>query len=87
MPGTRRQIAKILPGQETSTRVVIIERPDGYFVTQPQRWYRNIIEGHQIWEGWIPTSARSSIFETVEMAEKEACIDYPWLLPASQNLN
>ena len=79
MPDNRGNIVKVLQGQDATRRVAIVRRPDGYYALRPERWYQTIWEGKIVTEGWAPTDARSGIFETADLAEKEAVFDFPWL--------
>ncbi len=81
MPHT---VAKILQSADQKRRVLIVKRDDGTYALIVQRRYRNVYEGQLIADGWasLPTSA--SIYQTVEIAEREATKQFPWLISSQE---
>jgi hypothetical protein len=77
-------IARILNSADGKRRILIVERADGNFGFVEQYWYRTMYEGKLVSEGWAVLDTPPSIFKTVEIAEREARVYYPWLA-ASQS--
>jgi hypothetical protein len=77
MPDNRGDAVKVLPGQDPLTRVVIVKRSDGHYAIRPEKW-QNFLEG-VIAPRWVPTSQASGIFENIELAERQAYMDFPWI--------
>jgi len=73
------EIAKIFNSADGKRRVLVLRRPDGNFNLRAEKWYRDLYEGKLIAEGWAPIPARTSIFATLEIAEREAKARYPWI--------
>jgi hypothetical protein len=73
------QIAKVLEGADRKRRVMIIERRDGAFELVVQKWRQTLCQGQSIAEGWASLPAHKSIYETVEIAEREARKQFQWL--------
>jgi hypothetical protein len=84
MPDNQGAPAKIIPGRENSIRITIVKRPDGHYAVRPERWHKSVFDGGTIAKGWVPLSRQSGIFETIELAEKQARVDYSSLLPAEK---
>jgi hypothetical protein len=76
----QRDIAKVLEGRSPPRRrVLIVKRRDGAFGLAVEKWRQNVFGGRVIAEGWAPFPSTSSVFETVEIAEREARAQFPWL--------
>jgi hypothetical protein len=83
MPDNRGDVVKVLPGQDPLTRVVIVKRSDGHYAIRPEKWQKRVFLEGVIAPRWVPRSQVSGIFESVELAERQAYIDYPWIRPLS----
>jgi hypothetical protein len=80
MPDNRGDIVKVLPSTDPNTRVVIVKRPDGYFAIRPEQWRARVHDANLgIAARWMPLNRVSGIFASVELAEKEALVEYPWI--------
>ena len=73
------KVVTTLAGIDNSRRILIVERDDGTFMLVEQKWYRNVYERRLIAEGWRSFGPGPSFFETVEIAEREAHAQFPWL--------
>ena len=73
------QVAKVLEGADRKRRVLIIERRDGAFELVAQKWRQTLYQGQSVAEGWASLPAHKSIYETVEIAEREARKQFRWL--------
>jgi hypothetical protein len=73
------EVAKILESRDQGRRVLIVARRDGAFGLVVQKWLRNVYQGRLIFEGWVALPAHTSIFESVEIAEREAREEFRWL--------
>jgi hypothetical protein len=61
-------------------RIVILERKDGCFSFALERWYPPYVEdGYDIHGYWAHLGAGASIYETAEIAEREARAQHKWL--------
>jgi len=77
--GLPPRVVKILQGADQKRRVLIVERDDGAYTLIVQRYYKNVYEGQLIADGWISVPAWISIYQTVEIAEREATEQFRWL--------
>ena len=77
--GLSPRVVKILQGADQKRRVLIVERDDGAYTLIVQRYYKNVYEGQLIADGWISVPAWISIYQTVEIAEREATEQFRWL--------
>ena len=84
MPDNQGIPAKIIQGRENSIRIAIVKRPDGYYAVRPERWHKRVFNQGTIAADWVPINRQSGIFETIELAEKQARIDYSELLPTEK---
>jgi hypothetical protein len=73
------RVAKTLNGTDGKRRILLVQRPDGFFGSVEQYCYQNTYEGELIAEGWRSLASDSSVFQTLEIAEREAKTRYPWL--------
>jgi hypothetical protein len=73
------EAAKILESRDQRRRVLIVARRDGTFGLVVQKWPRNVYQGRLVFEGWVSLPAHTSIFESVEIAEREAREEFRWL--------
>ena len=73
------RVAKTLNGADGKRRILLVQRADGFFRSVEQRWYQSIYEGELIAEGWRSLASDSSVFQSLEIAEREAKTRYPWL--------
>jgi hypothetical protein len=76
-----RKVIKTLNSTDGRRRILVVQRPDGYFGLVEQYWYEVVDDGRLITEGWASPHAPSSIFETLEIAEREAKVHYHWIAP------
>ena len=76
MPAT---VAKIFTRADGTRRVLLIRREDGNFGLVEQYWYQNAYEGQLVAKGWASLPSPPSIFETQEIAEREAKTLFPWI--------
>jgi hypothetical protein len=80
MPDNHGEPIKILSGDDSSRRVAIVRRPDGYYAIRPERWDEeaeycdDVLTG-----GWLPIEWESGVFESVALAERQASAEYRWL--------
>jgi hypothetical protein len=81
MPDNRGDCAKVLHGREKTIRVVIVRRPDGHYAIRPEQWRENLFYEGATTARWVPIRQVSGVFETIELAEKEARLDYADYLP------
>ena len=72
-------VARILESADRKRRVLIVKRDDGTFILDVQKWYRNVYEGRPIAEGWASLPTHKSIYESIEIAEREARAQFRWL--------
>ena len=79
---SRPTVAKILESADQRQRVLIVARRDGGFALVAQKWRRNVYEGRVVAEGWVSLPASISIYETIEIAEREARAQFRWLFEA-----
>jgi hypothetical protein len=86
MPDNQGIPAKIIRGRENSIRIAIVKRPDGYYAVRPERWHKRVFNQGTIAADWVPINRQSGIFETIELAEKQARIDYSELLPTEKKI-
>jgi len=70
---------KTLYSEDRARRVLIVERADGHYSLQVQKHYQNIFEGAVVARGWQCLPDGPSVFQTVEIAEREAKTRFPWL--------
>jgi hypothetical protein len=75
----RRTLAKILESADHTRRVLIVTRNDATFALVVQKWHRNVHEGLVVAEGWAPLPSSNSLYETIEIAEREARAQFRWL--------
>ena len=59
-------------------RVRIVERDDGAFVATPEYWYETHWEGQLVASGWGRLPARNAYYASVEIADREARLEYDW---------
>jgi hypothetical protein len=64
-------IVKSVESADQKNRLIIVRRDDEYFEVSAQKWCQNVFEEKLDWEGWIPLPNRVSIFQTLELAERE----------------
>ena len=76
---SRRTVSKILESADQTQRVLIVARDDGAFALVVQKRYWNAHEGQVVAEGWASLPASGSIYETIEIAEREARTQFRWL--------
>jgi hypothetical protein len=76
---SRRTVAKILESADQTHRVLIVARHDGTFALVVQKWYQNVHKGRVVAKGWASLPASNSIYETIEIAEREARAQFRWL--------
>jgi hypothetical protein len=79
MIDSRCTVAKNLESPDRTHRVLIVARYDGAFALVVQKWYRNVYKGRVVAEGWASLPASNSIYETIEIAEREARAQFRWL--------
>ena len=88
MPDNRGDVVKVLPGIDPNTRVAIVKRSDGYFALRPERWLLRVHDANLGFvPRWAPMSVVSVIYASVELAEKEAIVEYQWIDLAAKNSN
>lgn len=75
------KVIKTLDSTDGRRRILLFQRPNGYFGFVEQYWYENVYEGKLVAEGWASLYTPSSVFETVEVAEREAKALYHWVAP------
>lgn len=76
------EAVKTLLGKTPDTRVLIVRRPDGSYALRPERWReRVLVPGKGVAPRWAPLLYHSSLFGSVEIAEREAYLEFPWLRP------
>jgi hypothetical protein len=76
MFSNRGTVVKMLQAKDTKRRVLIIQRSDGHYAIRPERWCECD------YPHWFPTfEGNSSIFASIEIAEKEAYAILPWIRP------
>ena len=73
------RVVEILEGADRKRRVLIVERDDGTYTLVVQRYYQNVYEGQLIADGWTSVPTWASIYQTVEIAEREATEQFRWL--------
>lgn len=80
MPDNHGEAIEILMSDDPAKRVVIARRPDGYYAIRPERWEEeaNWHEG-SFTGGWLPIGWESGVFESIDLAKKQAFADYRWL--------
>jgi hypothetical protein len=62
-----------IPTTDPNCRIVILERKDGFFSCAIERWYPPVIEdNYQIHGYWAQSCAEPSVYETAEIADREA---------------
>jgi hypothetical protein len=71
---------KILQRADGKRRVLLARRKDGKYGLVVEYWYENVFEGKLIARGWAVLDRPASIFDTVEIAEREARATFPWLV-------
>ena len=76
---TAGEDVKILLSGDGKRRVRIVRRSDGNYSVLPERFYENVIEGEVHWRGWITIPAMTSLYQSAEIAEREARANYSWL--------
>jgi hypothetical protein len=72
-------VIKILPGADQKHRVLIVGRDDETYALIVQRHHQKVYEGRLIADRWVSLPVRTSIYQTVEMAEREAKLQFRWL--------
>jgi len=77
--GLPPRVVKILQGADQKRRVLIVERDDGTYTLISQRHHQNVYEGQLIADRWASMPAKASIYQTVEIAEREATEQFRWL--------
>lgn len=77
-------IVRALYSPDRATRVLIVERADGHYRLQVEKRYENVYEGRLVAEGWQRLPDTPSVFQTADLAEREARSRYPWLAAAPQ---
>jgi len=75
----QRNVEKILESANQTHRVLIVARHNGAFALVVQKWYRNVHKGRVVAQGWASLPASNSIYETIEIAEREARAQFRWL--------
>jgi hypothetical protein len=78
------KVIRTLNSTDGRRRILLFRRPDGHFGFEEQYWYEDFDEGKLIAKGWASPHTPSSIFETLEIAEREAKAHYHWLVDAEQ---
>ena len=73
------RVVKILQDADQKRRVLIVERDDGTYTLIVQRRHQNVYEGQLIADRWASLPASASIYQTVEIAEREATEQFRWL--------
>lgn len=81
------RILKVLHSPDQARRVLIVERADGHYSLQVEKRYQNVFEGTLVAEGWQRLPDAPSVFQTVEIAEREAKTRFPWLSKDDHDLN
>jgi hypothetical protein len=81
------RILKVLHSPDQARRVLIVERADGHYSLQVEKRYQNVFEGTLVAEGWQRLPDAPSVFQTVEIAEREAKTRFPWLSKDNHDLN
>jgi hypothetical protein len=72
-------IAKVLKSTDIERRALIVRRSDGTFQIVEQRRYQNVYEGKTVAEGWRSIPAGTSLFQSIEIAEREARLRFSWV--------
>jgi hypothetical protein len=75
----QRTVAKVLESADGTHRVLIVARHDDGFALVVEKWRRNVYESRVVAEGWASLPASNSIYETIEIAEREARAQFRWL--------
>jgi len=73
------RVLKTLYSQDGTQRVLVVERSDGHYSLRVEKRYQNIYEGRLVAEGWRPIPDAQSIFQSADIAEREARLRFPWL--------
>ena len=76
--GSPHTVAKILESRDRKRRVLIIAR-DSVFGLGVQKLYQNVSEGPVLAQGWASLPTHKSIYESIEIAEREARAQFEWL--------
>ena len=76
---SQRTAAKILESADETRRVLIVARHDGAFALVVQKRRQSVSDGRLVAQGWASLPASASIYETVEIAEREARAQFRWL--------
>jgi hypothetical protein len=72
-------IVKILLSSDGNRRLLIIKRSDGAFHNIEEYWHKSVYEGELIAVGWASLGTDGSLYQTVEIVEREGRINYKWL--------
>jgi hypothetical protein len=78
------RIVKALYSADRARRVLVVERADGQYGLQVEKRYQNVYEGRLVAEGWQRLAGAPSVFETADIAEREARSQCPWLAAAPE---
>jgi hypothetical protein len=74
MPDNHGNLVKVLPSNDPSIRLAIVQRPDGYFSIRPEKF--KSFPDTTIFSRWLPAESVSGIFASIDLAEKEAYASY-----------
>jgi hypothetical protein len=75
----RTEPSKILYSADGKRRVVIERRSDGSFGCAEGYWFENFYEGDLVAKGWAHMPTDKSVFESLDIAEREAKARFAWL--------
>jgi hypothetical protein len=73
------KVEKIFEKGDGKRRVLLVRRPGGNFGLVEEYWYENIFDGKLIAKGWASLGLSKTIYETREIAEREASEHFHWL--------
>jgi hypothetical protein len=68
-------------------RVKIVRREGGSYGLMEEYWARSEWEGKLIEERWVALGKPSSFYATLEIAEREALAEVPWLNAARDSVD